>query len=150
MYRDVIGAALTGLAFDRAIPRLGKWLVTVACWLFAISTLISWAYYGEQGVVFLFGDRAVPAYKVVFCLATVVVTIPNFIRTDTQLGNLADLGTGCMLVANVPIILAMGYQAIGAFSDYFRRLRSGAFNIESDRPAPPIQDVARGDDVEGR
>ena len=148
VYRNLLGASLTGLAYDRAIPGLGKWLVTAACWLFAISTLISWAYYGEQGVIFLFGMRAVPAYKVVFCLATVVVTIPGFIKNDTQLGNLTDLGTGCMLCANVPIILAMGYQAINAFSDYFRRLRAGAFN--PDRPAPPLGDVVRGDDVEGR
>ncbi|RUL86442.1 alanine/glycine:cation symporter family protein [Tautonia sociabilis] len=146
VYRDLVGAALTGLAFDRAVPGLGKWLVTAACWLFAISTLISWAYYGEQGIVYLFSEKAVPAYKVVFCLATVVVTLPNFIRTDTQLGNLADLGTGVMLVANVPIILAMSYQAMNAFNDYFRRMRLG--EMEGPHEAPPIIDVVEGRDVE--
>ncbi|QDV34523.1 alanine/glycine:cation symporter family protein [Tautonia plasticadhaerens] len=146
VYRDLVGAALTGLAYDRAIPGLGKWLVTAACWLFAISTLISWAYYGEQGVIYLFGDRAVTAYKLVFCLATVVVTLPDFIRTDTQLGNLADLGTGVMLVANVPIILAMGYQAMNAFSDYFARMRSGS--MAPPRKTPPFTDVVEGRDVE--
>jgi AGCS family alanine or glycine:cation symporter len=146
VYRDLVGAALTGLAYDRAIPGLGKWLVTAACWLFAISTLISWAYYGEQGIIYLFGDRAVTPYKLVFCLATVVVTLPNFIRTDTQLGNLADLGTGVMLVANVPIILAMGYQAMNAFNDYFSRMRSGTMNPP--HKLPPFTDVVEGRDVD--
>lgn len=146
VFRDFTGAALTGHAYDRAIPGLGKYLVTLACWLFAISTLISWSYYGEQGIVFLFGLRAVTAYKVIFCLATVVASIPQFIQTDAQLGNLADLGTGCMLFANVPIMLAMGYQAIHAFNDYFGRLRSG--QMEPSHEAPPITDVVEGRDVE--
>ena len=146
VYAEVVGAALTGLAFDRAIPGLGMWLVTAASWLFAVSTLISWAYYGEQGVIYLFGERAVLPYKFVFCLATVVVTIPNFVTTADDLGNLSDLGTGVMLCANVPIILVMGYQAIAAFNDYFTRLRSGA--MAPGHVAPPITDVIEGRDVE--
>ncbi|MFM7128612.1 MAG: alanine/glycine:cation symporter family protein, partial [bacterium] len=47
VYRDLLGAALTGLAYDRAIPGLGKWMVTLVCWMFAYSTLISWSFYGE-------------------------------------------------------------------------------------------------------
>ena len=146
IYRDLAGAALTGLAYDRAIPGLGKWLVTIASWLFAISTLISWSYYGEQGVIYLLGERVVMAYKVVFCLATVAVTVPGFITTGAELGNLADLGTGCMLFANVPIILAMGYQAIRAFNDYFDRMRKGG--MEGPHDAPPFSDVVEGRDVE--
>ncbi len=146
VYRDFTGAALTGHAFDRAIPGLGKWLVTLACWLFAVSTLISWSYYGEQGIIYLIGERAVIGYKVLFCLAAVVASIPQFIKTDTQLGNLADLGTGCMLFANVPIILVMSYQAMAAFRDYFGRLRRG--QIDGPHRAPPITDVVEGRDVE--
>ena len=41
------GATLTARAFDKVTPGLGKWLVTVASWLFAISTMISWSYYGS-------------------------------------------------------------------------------------------------------
>jgi AGCS family alanine or glycine:cation symporter len=146
IYRDFTGAALTGHAFDRAIPGLGKYLVTLACWLFAISTLISWSYYGEQGIIFLFGTWAVPLYKVVFCGAAIVASFPWFIKTDAELGNLADLGTGVMLFANVPIIVAMGYQAISAISDYFRRIKSG--QIRPPHEAPPIVDVVEGRDVE--
>lgn len=146
VHRDLIGAALTGLAFDRAIPGLGKWLVTLACWLFAFSTLISWSYYGEQGMVYLFGERSVPAYKVLFCLCTVAVTFPGFITSDVQLGNLSDLGTGVMLFANVPIVLAMAYQAIRAQNDYFHRLDTG--QMPPPHEAPAIVDVVEGTDVE--
>ncbi len=146
VYRDILGAALTGHAYDRAIPGLGKWLVTLACWMFAISTLISWSYYGEQGIVFLLGEWAVTAYKVIFCMMTVVATLPGLVTDADQLGNLSDLGTGVMLVANVPIMLAMGYQAMAAFKDYFGRMKSG--KMEGPHAAPPIVDVIEGDDVE--
>lgn len=48
VYRDYEGAQLTAFAFDRVFEGLGKWLVTIAAWLFAISTMISWSYYGEK------------------------------------------------------------------------------------------------------
>lgn len=125
VHQDLVGASLTGHAFDRAVPGLGKWLVTITCWLFAISTLISWSYYGEQGSIFLFGPRSVMPYKVLYCALTVVATLPGFVTSANELGNLSDLGTGVMLLANVPIILLMSPQAMRAFRDYFQRLDRG-------------------------
>jgi AGCS family alanine or glycine:cation symporter len=146
IFRNFTGAALTGHAFDRAIPGLGKWLVTIAAWLFAISTMISWSYYGEQGMIFLAGARSVLLYKLIFCALIIVATLPNFITTDAELSDLADLGTGCMLFANVPIIVIMAYQAMGAFRDYFGRMSRG--DMEGPHAAPKITDVVEGKDVE--
>lgn len=146
VYRDLVGATLTGLAFDRAVPGLGKWMVTLTCWLFAVSTMISWSYYGEQGTIFLFGKMAVLPYKVIFCILSIVASVPAFIRTDAQLGLLADLGTGVMLFANVPIIVLMAPRAMAAFNDYFGRLRRG--EMDPPHAAPKFTDVVEGRDVE--
>jgi AGCS family alanine or glycine:cation symporter len=146
VYSELVGAPLTGHAFDRAIPGLGKWLVTFTCWLFAFSTMISWSYYGEQGVVYLFGNWAVLLYKLIFCLLAVVASMPQFIRTDSDLGLLADLGTGVMLFANVPIIVFMAPLAIRAFKDYFGRMSRG--EMEGPHAAPRLSDVIEGKDVE--
>ncbi|HWB00266.1 MAG TPA: amino acid carrier protein [Pirellulales bacterium] len=145
VWRDYTGAALTGHAFDRAVPGLGKWLVTLTCWLFAISTMISWSYYGEQATVYLFGARAANLYKLLFCLLGVVATLPGFITTDAHLGNLADLGSGLMLLTNAPIVLWMAPRAIAAMRDYFFRLDRGQMLPHA---APPLWDVAEGRDVE--
>ena len=59
VYLDYVGANLTAAAFDKVSDGLGKWLVTLASWLFAISTMISWSYYGEKGVSFLLGEKAI-------------------------------------------------------------------------------------------
>lgn len=144
IYRDLIGAALAAHAFDRAIPSLGKWLVTITAWLFALSTIISWAYYSEQGIVYIFGGRGILLYKVVYCALAVVATLPGFIETTAQLENLADLGTGVMLYANLPIIWFMGHAAMRAFCDYFRRLDAGELLAHE---APSITDVIEGRNV---
>jgi AGCS family alanine or glycine:cation symporter len=142
-FRAYAGAALTGHAFDRAFPGLGKWLVTLACWLFAVSTMISWSYYGEQSVIYMFGKPLVLPYKVVFLILAVVGCV--IVRTDAELGALADFGTGGMLLANMVIVLSCGFLAVRALRDYFTRLDRGDFHPH--RP-PPREDLVSGRDVE--
>jgi AGCS family alanine or glycine:cation symporter len=120
VYGDYVGAALTGHAFDRVLPGLGMWLVTLACCLFAVSTIISWSYYGEQGVIYLVGQRGVGLYKLTYCVLILTATL-GFIRTDEQLDEWTALGTGVMLFGNVPILLLLGKQAMAAQRDYLRR-----------------------------
>lgn len=143
IYADYPGPSLTGKAFDTAIPGLGKWLVTFAAWLFALSTAISWSYYGEQGMVYLFGDKAVMPYKLLYCAAIVIAAF-GFIKTDAQLDALTALGTGVMLWANIPIMLLFGSIAMKAYHSYFKRMKAGGDDPHS---APPITDVVEGKDV---
>ncbi|MCH7893545.1 MAG: sodium:alanine symporter family protein [Proteobacteria bacterium] len=145
VYGSYVGATLTAKAFDSVTPGLGKWLITLAVWLFAISTMISWSYYGEQGIVFLIGDRAVLSYKVIYCLLIIVATL-GFIRTDEQLDNLTSLGTGVMLLANIPIIWIFGGQAMRAYHDYVARLKSG--RMGPGHAPPPLDELISGRDVD--
>ena len=142
--KEYPGAALTTHAFDLVTPGLGTWLILVASWLFAISTIISWSYYGEQGVVWLFGDRSVLPYKIVYCFLVIVAT-SGFIRTDAELDNLTTLGTGIMLWANIPIMLIFGYQAMREYRIYMRKLDAGEVHPHK---APSLRDVVEGHDVE--
>ena len=144
IYATYVGATLTAKAFDSVTPGLGKWLVTLAAWLFAVSTMISWSYYGEQGVVYLFGDRGVLPYKFVFC-ALILVATWGFIETSTELDNLTSLGTGVMLLANIPIMWLFGAQAMRAYHDYMTRLKEGRMGPE--HPPPSLEDLISGRDV---
>jgi AGCS family alanine or glycine:cation symporter len=138
LYGNYVGASLTARAFDSAFDGLGKWLVTIAAWLFALSTMISWSYYGEQGMVFLAGEKSVLPYKFVYCLLIIVATA-GFVRTDAQLDNLTGVGTGVMLFANIPIIIIFGNQAMKAYKNYMNRLKSGA--LSSGQPAPSLDQI---------
>jgi AGCS family alanine or glycine:cation symporter len=124
IYVSYVGATLTARAFDSVTPGLGQWLVTAAVWLFAISTMISYSYYAEQGVVFLAGERLVGPFKIVYCLLPVAAT-SGFLRTDVQLDNLSGLGTALMLWVNIPMLWFLGHEAMVAYRDYIRRLDAG-------------------------
>lgn len=126
IYTDYVGAALASHAFDLVLPGLGRWMVTLAVWLFALSTVISWSYYGEQGVVYLLGQRFVMPYRFVYCVLILVACL-GLVRSDQELDNWSSLGTGVMLFANIPITLIFGYQAMSAYHSYLRRLRAGEF-----------------------
>ena len=144
VYATYVGATLTAKAFDSVTPGLGKWLVTLAVWLFALSTMISWSYYGEQGVVFLFGERMVLAYKFIYC-ALIIVATWGFIESDADLDNLTGFGTGVMLWANVPIMWVFGRQAMRAYHDYINRLKTG--KMGPDHPPPTLEDLISRRDV---
>ncbi|MEZ5419193.1 MAG: sodium:alanine symporter family protein [Vicinamibacterales bacterium] len=61
------GAALAGEAFSVGLPgSAGNIVVTTSLLLFAFSTLIGWSYYGETGIVYLFGTRAAAPYRVLW------------------------------------------------------------------------------------
>jgi alanine or glycine:cation symporter, AGCS family len=144
VYASYVGATLTAFALDTVIPGLGKWLITIAVWLFAVSTMISWSYYGEQAMVFLAGERSVLTYKFVFC-ALILVATAGLLRTDAELDNLSSFGSGVMLIANLPIMWIFGGQAIRAYKNYIRRLDNG--EVGDNHEPPSLEDVISGKDV---
>ncbi len=72
------GAGITSQAFAAYIPYSDIFL-TIAVVLFAVSTMISWSYYGLQSWKFLFGrgKTADLVYKVIFCLFIVIGAAAN-------------------------------------------------------------------------
>ncbi|KPL11023.1 MAG: alanine glycine permease [Bacteroides sp. SM23_62] len=63
-------APLTTEAFTRSVMRgWGKYIVSIGLLLFAFSTAISWSYYGDRAVTYLFGSRYVIVYRLVYVVA---------------------------------------------------------------------------------
>ncbi len=67
------GATLTSLAFQDSISWFPS-VLTVAIFLFAVSTMISWSYYGQQAWMYLFGKSKTMeiTYKVLFLLFIII------------------------------------------------------------------------------
>ena len=64
---DVTGAALAARAFETGLPGVwGDIIVTSGIVLFAFSTIIGWSYYGETGMVYLFGAAAAMPYRLLW------------------------------------------------------------------------------------
>lgn len=143
-YQDHVGATLTAKAFDSVAPGLGKWLITIASWLFAISTIIAWGYYGEQGAVYMMGSKSVMPYRLIYCSLTFIATLGH-IKTSADLDNMTGIGLGIIIYANLPICWIFGYQAMRAYKDYINRLKDG--RMGPDHPPPSIDDLISGRDI---
>jgi AGCS family alanine or glycine:cation symporter len=60
--------AAVALAFNAAIPGAGGYIVAVSVFLFGYTTLIGWAFYGEQFLEYIVGPKVVAPYRWVYCL----------------------------------------------------------------------------------
>ncbi len=124
VFADYRGATLVAKSFDSVHQGFGRWLVTIVVWVFALSTVISYGYYGEQGVIYLFGAGAVTIYRWLWCFAAAAACF-GFIRTSVQLDAISTIGMGFMYLVNLPLMLLFGSRAMAAYKDYFRRLARG-------------------------
>lgn len=65
----VHSAPLTIEAFSKSwFGKWGKYIVTIGLLLFAFSTAISWSYYGDRAVTFLFGVKYITIYRIVYVI----------------------------------------------------------------------------------
>jgi len=59
--------AVVAQAFDASIPVVGGWVVAFCALLFGYTTLIGWAYYGEQFLEYVCGPKVVMPYRWIYC-----------------------------------------------------------------------------------
>lgn len=124
LFADYRGATLVAKSFDTVHDGFGRWLITIVVWVFALSTVISYGYYGEQGVIYLFGAGAVTPYRWLWCFAAAAACF-GFIRTSVELDAISTVGMGFMYLVNLPLMLLLGSRAMAAYKSYFRRLKRG-------------------------
>lgn len=129
VFADYRGSTLVAKGFDSVQDGLGRWLITIAVWVFGLSCIISYGYYGEQGVIYLFGERAVQPFRWLWCVAAAAACF-GFITTSAQLDTISTVGMGLMYAINLPLLLLLGSKAMATYHGYFRRLRAGAIALK--------------------
>ncbi|MCL2027458.1 MAG: sodium:alanine symporter family protein [Bacteroidales bacterium] len=66
-------APLTSEAFSRSfLGDFGKYVIPLCLLLFAFSTALAWAYYGDRAVVYLFGVKWVTPFRIFYSLALIL------------------------------------------------------------------------------
>lgn len=100
------GVPVTSLAFASVLSWFPV-VLSLAVFLFAFSTMISWSYYGQQGVMYLFGfvgeDKIhlpVIVYKIVFCLLIIV-------GTSASLDNILMLSDAMVFAMVIPNLIGL-------------------------------------------
>ncbi len=152
VYVDYVAAQLTSHAFDRVSPGLGYWMIPIGVWLFALSTAISWSYYGEQGIIYLFGNWLVMPYRVIYCLILFGIAWAahqGYVTTEDEIAGFTDLGTGVMLLANLPICLIFAHITMKAYHNYIKRLKAGEFDQSQNKPDAASSGFPKNENKEG-
>jgi AGCS family alanine or glycine:cation symporter len=105
------GAALAGAAFSTGLPGTsGNILVTICLVLFAYSTIVGWSYYGETGLVYLMGPKAIAPYRLawlVFIYLGAVGSLPVVWSVADTLNGLMALPNLLALLASIPLLLKL-------------------------------------------
>ena len=66
----VKSAVLTSKAFNKGFfGSYGEYIVSIGLLLFAFSTVITWAYYGDRCSAYLFGESSIIYYRILYILA---------------------------------------------------------------------------------
>ena len=117
---DLNGAQLTATAFEQVIGWF-PYVIAVAGFLFAFSTMLSWSYYGQQSWAYLFGERTVLIYKAIFLTCV-------FIGSVVNLGPVLDFSDIMALAMSFPNLLGcflLSNIIAADLKDYMDRLQSG-------------------------
>ncbi len=116
----IVGAKMTAAAFDSFIPG-ARYVLAIGVMLFAYSTMISWSYYGERAWEYLFGNRSILVYRIIFVFFV-------FLGAITALKNVLSFSDMMILGMAFPNIIGgviLSPQIKACLQEYWGRLQSG-------------------------
>jgi AGCS family alanine or glycine:cation symporter len=100
----VHSAPLTTIAFTRSfLGEYGKYIVSIGLLLFAFSTAISWSYYGDRAMTFLFGSKSIIYYRLIYVIGFFVA---SFVDT-TIIWTFSGITIALMTLPNLVGILLL-------------------------------------------
>jgi AGCS family alanine or glycine:cation symporter len=99
----VTSTAAVATAFNMAVPVVGGWVVAFCAFLFGYTTLIGWAYYGEQFLEYILGRGVTMPYRYVYCL---LIPVGAVLKPDLVWA-WGDLMNGLQVFPNVIGLLGL-------------------------------------------
>lgn len=115
-------SALTALAFERGLSPLvggGNYIVTLCVFLFALSTMISWSYYGDRCVTYLFGAAWVRLYRLIY----VGFAFLGSVLALEVVWTFGDLALGVMAMPNLIAVLLLSPKVVEITQSYFSKYK---------------------------
>jgi len=91
-------AELTSKAFGSGVLGLyGEYIVAIGLLLFAFSTAIAWSYYGDRSTAYIFGETAVPWYRMLYVICFIAAAIID----TTVIWNIAYVVVALVTIPNL-------------------------------------------------
>ena len=112
----VHSAPLTAIAFDRGFfGNYGNYIVSIGLLLFAFSTAISWSYYGDRAMTFLFGAGSVLYYRIIYVVGFFVASFAD----TTVIWNVSLITIALMTVPNLIGLLWLRKEVKSTIGKYW-------------------------------
>ncbi|HJF77228.1 MAG TPA: alanine:cation symporter family protein [Brevibacterium linens] len=144
-YREDLGAGeIGGVALTSdAFSTVASWypiLLAIAVALFAFSTLITWAYYGEQAWSYLFGNAkaSVTVFRTLVCLFVVVGCVATF----SKVVEFADAALFMCAFINILGLYMLMPVVKKEMKKYLADRRAGTLNDPDTVDAVPVDQPA--------
>jgi len=111
------GAVLSSAAFETALPGFGSHFLAVAIVIFAFTTILGWAYYGEKCWEYLVGTKSEKPYRLLWTAFVLVgaVTHLDFVWL------VADTLNAFMAFPNLVSLMLLSPVVAKVTKDYFDR-----------------------------
>ena len=91
-------AELTSKAFGSGVlGKYGEYIVAIGLLLFAFSTAIAWSYYGDRSTAYIFGENAVPWYRIIYVACFIAAAIID----TTVVWNIAYVVVALVTIPNL-------------------------------------------------
>ncbi|MGZ9899439.1 alanine/glycine:cation symporter family protein [Shewanella gaetbuli] len=113
------GAALTSFAFSHALP-MGNYIVAIALAIFAFTTILGWSFYSEKCVQYLFGEKAIKPFRVIFTLVVPIGAISSL----EFIWLLADTLNAMMALPNLVALCLLSPVVFGLTREYFAKQKA--------------------------
>ncbi|MBS3757217.1 MAG: sodium:alanine symporter family protein [Desulfobacterales bacterium] len=109
------GADLTAKAFNMGLPGPGGYIVAIGIIFFAFSTAISWSYYGDRCIDYLFGEKMVMPYRILYCL---LLPIGAYVKLAT-VWTISDIFNALMAWPNLIGLICLSPVIVRLTREYF-------------------------------
>lgn len=113
------GVTLTASAFEDAMPGIGAYALMVCVFVFSISSLFSYSYYGSKCMSFLFGTKHKHIYNYFYILSIILAATTDF-RTMI---NLIDGVFALMAIPTMTATLIMAPRVVKEIKAYRKRFQ---------------------------
>jgi len=91
-------AELTSKAFGSGVlGKYGEYIVAIGLLLFAFSTAIAWSYYGDRSTAYIFGENAVPWYRMIYVICFIAAAVID----TTVVWNIAYVVVALVTIPNL-------------------------------------------------
>ena len=115
------GAALTVQTFNSFLPGFGGFIVTFGLIFFAYSTILGWSYYGEKCATYLFGEKSVLIYRLIYVASVMAGTVVSL----DLVWNLSDTFNGLMSIPNLIGLVLLAGVVVKETKDFKAKRASG-------------------------